>query len=129
MNGWAFDLVTDHKPLLGILAGDQVTSAVLSPLLLRWTIFMVAYNYTWHHHPGKSLGHANALSCCPLPTIVKDLAPSSDTLLIEELPAAPVSTTDVANFTAQDRILQHVRHWMWRVGHKVHWIWNFKRLA
>lgn len=75
---------------------------------------MAVYNDTLLHHSGKSLGHADALSCYPLLTIVENAAPSSKALLIEELPAALVSTTDVATFTAQDRILRCFLHWVWR---------------
>lgn len=33
--GWFFYLVTDHKPLLGLLAGDRQTAEILSPCMSR----------------------------------------------------------------------------------------------
>uniref|UniRef100_UPI0010A03C36 uncharacterized protein K02A2.6-like n=1 Tax=Podarcis muralis TaxID=64176 RepID=UPI0010A03C36 len=58
--GRTFDLITDHKPLLGLLAGDRPTPPVLSPRMLRWTVFLAAYHYRLIHRPGKSMGHADA---------------------------------------------------------------------
>ncbi|XP_026565795.1 uncharacterized protein K02A2.6-like, partial [Pseudonaja textilis] len=55
-------LVTDHKPLLGLLAGDKQTPQVLSPRMTRWTLFLAAYSYRLIHRPGKTLSHADALS-------------------------------------------------------------------
>lgn len=43
--GHQFQIVTDHKPLLGLLAGDKRTPQVLSPWLTRWTVFLAAYHY------------------------------------------------------------------------------------
>ncbi|XP_060543046.1 uncharacterized protein K02A2.6-like [Pantherophis guttatus] len=58
--GRSFELITDHKPLLGIIAGDKPTPLVLSPRMLRWVEFLAAYNYTLLHYPGKSIDHADA---------------------------------------------------------------------
>ncbi|XP_058023862.1 uncharacterized protein K02A2.6-like, partial [Ahaetulla prasina] len=59
--GRDFEIVTDHRPLLGLLAGDRPTPVALSPRLTRWTIFLAAYSYKLRHRPGKELGHADAL--------------------------------------------------------------------
>ncbi|XP_058028035.1 uncharacterized protein LOC131192675 [Ahaetulla prasina] len=40
--GCFFQLITDHKPLLGLLAGDKQTPQIMSPHLLRWSIFLAA---------------------------------------------------------------------------------------
>ncbi|XP_058049000.1 uncharacterized protein K02A2.6-like, partial [Ahaetulla prasina] len=58
--GRDFEIVTDHRPLLGLLAGDRPTPVALSPRLTRWTIFLAAYSYKLQHRPGKELGHADA---------------------------------------------------------------------
>ncbi|XP_032075671.1 uncharacterized protein K02A2.6-like, partial [Thamnophis elegans] len=58
--GRHFTLVTDHKPLLGLLAGDKPTPSILSPRMTRWTEFLAAYSYTLLYRPGKQLGHADA---------------------------------------------------------------------
>lgn len=68
--GHFFELITDHKPLLGLLAGNRQTLHVLSPRTTRWTVFLASYNYRLTHRPGKTLGHTNAPTCCPLPAPV-----------------------------------------------------------
>ncbi|XP_013911758.1 PREDICTED: uncharacterized protein LOC106540965 [Thamnophis sirtalis] len=49
--GCDFEIITDHKPLLGLLAGDQPTPALLSPQMTHWTIFLMAYSYRLIHRP------------------------------------------------------------------------------
>lgn len=75
--GRHFDLITDHKPFLGLPAGDRQTPQVLSPRMSRWTVLLAAYTYSLFHCPGKHLCHADALSCCPFPTNVEDPAPAT----------------------------------------------------
>ncbi|XP_060541499.1 uncharacterized protein LOC117675782 [Pantherophis guttatus] len=116
--GRHFDLVTDHKPLLGLLAGDHQTPLILSPRMSRWTEFLAAYNYTLRYRPGKEIAHADALSRCPLPLPVEDPAPTSSVLLVEELPI-PLSATDVAAHSAVDPLLAQVLDWVargWPLG-------------
>lgn len=81
--GKTFEIMTDHKPLLSILAGDCQTPLVLSLQLLWWTVFLAVYSYTLLHRSGKVLGHADALSCCPLPELVD----------LPTLPGLPAGTT------------------------------------
>ncbi|XP_032071928.1 uncharacterized protein K02A2.6-like [Thamnophis elegans] len=60
--GRPFQIVTDHKPLLGLLAGDCPAPQVLSPRMTRWFVFLASYDYQLHHRPGKQIAHADALS-------------------------------------------------------------------
>ncbi|XP_058038703.1 uncharacterized protein K02A2.6-like [Ahaetulla prasina] len=76
--------LTDHKPLLGILAGDRQTPLILSPRMTRWVGFLAAYQYTLVYRPGKAIGHADALSHCPLPIPAEDPAPASSVLFIDD---------------------------------------------
>ncbi|XP_026534935.1 uncharacterized protein K02A2.6-like, partial [Notechis scutatus] len=59
--GRTFTIITDHKPLLGILAGDRATPNILSPRMTRRSEFLAAYNYRLTHRPGKTISHADAL--------------------------------------------------------------------
>ena len=43
--GHQFTIFTDHKPLLGIFAPDKQTPQILSPRMLRWSIFLNGYQY------------------------------------------------------------------------------------
>ncbi|XP_058038706.1 uncharacterized protein K02A2.6-like [Ahaetulla prasina] len=110
--------LTDHKPLLGILAGDRQTPLILSPRMTRWVGFLAAYQYTLVYRPGKAIGHADALSRCPLPIPAEDPAPASSVLFINDQ-AIPVSASDVAKFSSKDRTLRQVADWVrrgWPLG-------------
>lgn len=105
--GRHFTLVTDHKPLLGLLTGDRQTLQVLSPCMTRWTVFLTAYAYSLVHQPGKHLCHADALSRCLLPTTVEDPAPATAILLIDAV-QVPVTAADVTKHSARDMVISQV---------------------
>ncbi|XP_058041463.1 uncharacterized protein K02A2.6-like [Ahaetulla prasina] len=112
--GRDFEIVTDHRPLLGLLAGDRPTPVALSPRLTRWTIFLAAYSYKLQHRPGKELGHADALSRCPLPGEIEDPTPGTPVLLIDSLDSGPVTSQEVARASYRDVVLRTVIGWVQR---------------
>ncbi|XP_033014676.1 uncharacterized protein K02A2.6-like [Lacerta agilis] len=112
--GRPFELVTDHKPLLGLFAPDRQTPQILSARMLRWAMFLSAYTYELVHRAGKALGHADALSRLPLPEPAEDPSPAYGVMSLEDLPQPPVSVADVAAFSAKDRTLARVLDWVWR---------------
>ncbi|XP_054828347.1 uncharacterized protein K02A2.6-like [Eublepharis macularius] len=112
--GRKFLIATDHKPLLGLLAPDKQTPQILSPRMLRWTVFMSAYSYDLQHHPGKAMGHADALSCLPLADQGTDPSPAHHIMLLEDLPSPSLRASDVASHAAKDRTLSRVLNWVWR---------------
>lgn len=111
--GRSFLLVTDHKPLLGILASDRQAPLILSPRMTRYSVFLSAYSYTLIHRPGHDLAHADALSRCPLPTLLADPVPVSTVCLIDSSPL-PVTVLDIARLSAKDAVLSRVLDWMAR---------------
>ncbi|XP_058023852.1 uncharacterized protein K02A2.6-like, partial [Ahaetulla prasina] len=111
--GRDFEIVTDHRPLLGLLAGDHAPVA-LSPRLSRWTIFLAAYSYKLLHRPGKELGHADALSRCPLPATIEDPTLGTPVLLIDSLDSGPVTSKEVARASYKDITLRTVMGWVQR---------------
>ncbi|XP_013914164.1 PREDICTED: LOW QUALITY PROTEIN: uncharacterized protein K02A2.6-like [Thamnophis sirtalis] len=107
--GRPFTLLTNHKPLFGILAGDRATPRILSPRMSRWSEFLSAYAYRLQYQPGKHMGHMDALSRCLLPLTLSDPAPSiaSGVFLINNL-ALPLSASDITTSTASDLLLSRV---------------------
>ena len=65
--GHSFMLVTDHKPLLGLLSERKATSPQASARIKRWSLFLASYQYTLEFQNTKAHGNADALSCLPLP--------------------------------------------------------------
>ncbi|XP_039213747.1 uncharacterized protein K02A2.6-like, partial [Crotalus tigris] len=59
--GRHFTVFTDHKPLLGLFTTRKQTPQIISPRMLRWSIFLSAYDFSLLHKPGKEMGHADAL--------------------------------------------------------------------
>uniref|UniRef100_A0A8C5Q3F0 Gypsy retrotransposon integrase-like protein 1 n=1 Tax=Leptobrachium leishanense TaxID=445787 RepID=A0A8C5Q3F0_9ANUR len=112
LNGRTFTIFTDHKPLLGLFTADKQTPQILSPRMLRWSIFMAAYSYQLVHRPGKEMGHADALSRLPLPQTEPDPAPACHILAIQDLPDIPLHAGDVAAETTTDRTLSRVLNWV-----------------
>ncbi|XP_032078818.1 uncharacterized protein K02A2.6-like [Thamnophis elegans] len=106
-------VLSHHKPLLGLLAGDKPTPPILSPRMTRWTEFLAAYSYTLQYRPGKQLGHADALSRCPLPETDTALVPCLSVLSIASS-GLPISAADVAACTKADPILSQVASWVSR---------------
>uniref|UniRef100_A0A8C6VFG1 Gypsy retrotransposon integrase-like protein 1 n=1 Tax=Naja naja TaxID=35670 RepID=A0A8C6VFG1_NAJNA len=110
--GRSFTIVTDHKPLLGIVAGDKPTPNILSPRMLRWTEFLAAYSYKLIHRPGKDIGHADALSRCPLPCHKEDFELETHTFFLETVAKLPVHAAEIARETAKEAVLAPVMGWI-----------------
>jgi len=60
--GRHFTVVTDHKPLLGLLDVTKATPAVCSPRILRWSVQLGGYDYDLVYRSDHSIPHADALS-------------------------------------------------------------------
>ncbi|XP_053239979.1 uncharacterized protein K02A2.6-like, partial [Podarcis raffonei] len=112
--GRPFTVVTDHKPLLGLFAPEKQTPQVLSPRVLRWSIFLASYQYALIHRPGKAMGHADALSRLPLPETGPDPAPAQEVMSLELLPDRPIQAQEVAHHSKKDRVISRVLDWVWR---------------
>ena len=75
--GHAFELVTDHKPLLGLLKEDRATSPQASARIKRWSLFLLPL---------------------PVQPAKTDLEPEL-ILLAEHLADAPVTADDIRVWT------------------------------
>ena len=100
--GRHFELITDHKPLLGLLKEDRATSAQASPRIKRWSLFLSSYEYSLVFRSTTPHSNADALSRLPLsqePEIV---------LLAEHLASSPVTADDIRGWTRKDKTLSCV---------------------
>ncbi|XP_039204570.1 uncharacterized protein K02A2.6-like, partial [Crotalus tigris] len=104
--------LSDHKPLLGLFTTRKQTPQIISPRILRWSIFLSAYDFSLLHKPGKEMGHADGLSRLPLPVVEADPAPAVNILSIQALPELPLCARDVAAETGTDHTLSRVRSWV-----------------
>ena len=94
--GRPFELVTDHKPLLGLLKEDHATSPQASARIKRWSLFLSGYKYTLVFRNTHAHGNADALSRLPLPVEPAriELEPEL-VLLAEHLADSPVTASDI----------------------------------
>ncbi|XP_057369629.1 uncharacterized protein K02A2.6-like [Daphnia carinata] len=64
--GRSFELVTDHKPLLGILSNYKPSSPIAVSRIQRWFLALANYSYTLVFRPTDQMGNADSLSRAPI---------------------------------------------------------------
>ena len=107
--GHPFELVTDHKPLLGLLKEDRATSAHASARIKRWSLFLSSYEYTLKFRKTTEHANADALSRLPLTTTPKpEKTPPELVLLMEHLQDSPATADDIKQWTSKDPQLSKV---------------------
>ncbi len=65
--GRPFELVTDHKPLLGLLGEARSTSPQASARIRRWSMYLSMFEYVLKFRKTDAHANADALSRLPLP--------------------------------------------------------------
>ena len=104
-----FELITDHKPLLGLLKEDQATSQHASARIKRWSLFLAAYEYTSTFRNTQAHANADALSRLPLPEEpAQSTTPPEVVLLMDCLDDLPVTANDIRVETRKDPVLSKV---------------------
>lgn len=103
-------IVTDHKPLLGLL-GEIKGIPQMAAARMQRSLILTAYEYTLEYKEGSKHGNTDALSRLPIPT-----APSSATtqegekvMLMEHLNSTPLQVKQILDWTCRGRILSRVR--------------------
>ena len=107
--GRPFELITDHKPLLGLLKEDRATSQQASARIKRWSLFLSNYEYHLVFRNTSAHGNADALSRLPLPVEpVETQVEPELVLLAEHLSESPVTADDIRCWTQRDKTLARV---------------------
>ena len=65
--GHQFQLVTDHKPLLGQIKEDRATLTRASARIERWLLFLLNYEYSLVFHNTTAHANADAFESTPTP--------------------------------------------------------------
>ena len=120
--GHPFELITDHKPLLGLLGEHKSTSPQESARIRRWSLYMSMFEYTLKYR--KTMEHANVDALSRLPTPVEPATtdtPPELVLLINHLADSPVTTSQIASWTSKDPelspVIQFLRQGWPTAGH------------
>lgn len=107
--GRPFELVTDHRPLLGLLGEARSTSPQASARIRRWSVYLSMFEYTLRFRKTDAHANADALSRLPLPVEAPPPAePTELVLLAEHLLNAPVSAEQIRKQTERDPTLAPV---------------------
>ncbi len=107
--GRHFELVTDHKPLLGLLKENVSVSAQASPRVKRWSLFLSGYEYSLVFRNTSAHANADALSRLPLPVEPATTdTPPEIVLLADHLKDSPVTEADIRVWTRTDPELSQV---------------------
>ncbi|KFD49780.1 hypothetical protein M513_09375 [Trichuris suis] len=112
--GRPFTIITDHKPLLGLLHPHKALPQVMSPRMLRWSLMLAAYDYELRISPGVKVANADGLSRLPIPSPEMEIPPPGDIFLLETDVETPVDAKTIEKLTRRDKTLSQVLHWALR---------------
>ncbi|XP_063215713.1 uncharacterized protein K02A2.6-like isoform X1 [Bacillus rossius redtenbacheri] len=104
-----FTIVTDHKPLLRLLDPKRQTPDILSPRLLRWSLWLSMFDFQIVYLPGTKIPHADALSRLPMATGNIQVPTVGDVLMLEAMPEPPIDAETLAQLTDRDPVLRQVK--------------------
>ena len=108
LSGREFTLVTDHRPLLGLLGENKPIPQQASPRLQRWAITLAGYDYRLQYRKGSENGNADCLSRLPLPQVPKNVPLVGDIHQVVEHVDACVSVNQIKTWTHRDPVLSRV---------------------
>ena len=101
--GHPFQLITDHKPLLGLLGEHKPTSPQASARVRRWSLYLSMFEYNMTFRNTHAHANANALSRLPLPVEpATTTTPPELVLLTEHMADSPVTATQIRSWTSRD---------------------------
>ncbi len=107
--GHSFKLITDHKPLLGLLSECKSTSPQASARVCRWFLYLSQFEYHLTFRRTTEHANADALSRLPLPTeLDTQLALPDMVQLFQHLDDSPVTAKQIAKETRKDSVLSTV---------------------
>ncbi|KAM7288053.1 uncharacterized protein ISCGN_031742 [Ixodes scapularis] len=111
--GRSFVLVTDHEPLQTILGPKTGIPSIAAARLQRWAITLSAYQYRLVYRPGRLNVEADCLSRLPVPGFQdEDYEDDVAAFLSLRLQSFPVSSQEIAQFTAKDKELCQVARFL-----------------
>ena len=104
-------LLTDHKPLLGLLSECKSTSAQASAWVCRWSLYLSQFKYRLTFRRTTAHANADALSRLPLPVQLEIQQPPPEVVLLcQHLDDSPITSKQIQEETDKDPLLSTVRH-------------------
>ena len=94
--GWHFALLTDHKPLPGLLSEVKAISSEAAAQIQKWAITLLAYNYCPKYRPGSQNSNANLLSRYPLKNTNQECSQLTNQVLLMEFSYSPLASKEIS---------------------------------
>ena len=110
--GMKFEIVTDHKPLLGLLGEYKPVSVTAASRIQRWALLLSAYNYRLTYRRGVENGNADALSRLPKLATHKEVSEMENEVHMVRMDRAPVNAKEMATETRKDPLLSKVHDYI-----------------
>ena len=104
--GQNFNIVTDHKPLLGLLSESKPIPSMCASRIQRWSLLLAGYNYKLFYRPGCKNSKADCMSRLPVEKV--DKGDVNNHIMMMEMSSAPVMLGDVRKFSRTDPVISRV---------------------
>ena len=101
-------IITNHKPLLGLLAEDKPIPSLAAARIQRWAIILSSYDYTLTYKSGATNSNADCLSRLLTAQNVNVSSKLDNVVYLTELDASPVTSEEVSYHTKTDVVLSKV---------------------
>ena len=113
--GRDFTILSDHKPLLGLLHEQKAISPTASARIQHWALLLANYRYHLRYRPGPQIANADGLSRLPINAGLTSVPVPEETILALSTLAnsnTPVTAKLVAQWVAKDPILALVAKYL-----------------
>ncbi|XP_064642179.1 uncharacterized protein K02A2.6-like [Lineus longissimus] len=107
--GRTFTLLTDHKPLVGLLHQDKPIPPTAALRIQRWALTLSAYDYKIVYRPGQQNGNADGLSRLPASPPPASPPPAEFIHALDQIDTTVVTHTMIATWTNRHPVLANVR--------------------
>ena len=106
--GRRFVIVTDHKPLLGLIGENKAIPEMAAARIQRWALILSAYNYVLKYRRGEDHGNADGVSRLPMLARESEVSDISNEVYMTELDHSPITSKEVRECTRRDPLLSRV---------------------
>ena len=105
--GRHFHLVTDHKPLLGLLSEAKPIPSMCAARMQRWALLLASYDYTLDYRKGAHNGNADCTSRLPQKNTVL-ISHAGNHIMMMELCSTPIKFEDVRSYSRSDPVISRI---------------------
>lgn len=114
MYGNPFEIMTDHKPLLGLFKENRQIRSMAASRIQRWAVTLSAYGYTLTYRAWTLQANCDGFSRLPSTDRYKSdpPVPAETLLLIDQLETMPVTAKQIRLWTNNDPTLAKVKRFM-----------------